>query len=137
MTHIHNAAHAVYSAAMPFSCPCLLPVTSSKINRLTRPHVIHDLLDAPRLVLVALGVVGLELVFILHVNALLQRLRALLVVLVYVGLRVVRPNPLGELGSGTARVKLDLVPVGVLEEFGVGEAELLGAGVTDEAVIFC
>jgi len=78
-----------------FSYPRLFPVTSSEINRHARPHVIHDLLNAPRLVLVALGVVGLKLVFILHVDALLQRLRTLLVVLVYVSLRVVRPNPLG------------------------------------------
>lgn len=42
------------------------------------------------------------------------------------------PDPFGELGCGAARVELDFVPVGVLEELGVREAEFLGAGVSDE-----
>jgi len=116
------------------SYPCLFPVTSSKINRHARPHVVHDLLNAPWLVFVALRVVRLKFVFILHVNALLQRLRTLLVVLIYVGLGVVRPNPFGQFGSSATGIKLDLVPVGVLEKFSVGEAELLGTGVADKAI---
>jgi hypothetical protein len=44
----------------------------------------------------------------------------------------VAPHPLGQLGSGTAGVELDLVPVGVLKEFGVREAEFLGARVANE-----
>lgn len=56
-----------------------------------------------------------------------------MVVLICVGLRVVRPNPLGQLWCSAAWVELDLVPVGVLEKFGVREAKLLRAGVADEA----
>jgi hypothetical protein len=44
----------------------------------------------------------------------------------------VAPHPLGQLGRGAAGVELDLVPVGVLKELGVGEAEFLGARVADE-----
>lgn len=110
----------------------LLPVTRAQFHWPTRTHVIHDLLDTPGLVLVALGVVGLELVLILHVDALFETLCALLVVLVCVRLGIVAPYPLGQLRGGTTRVKLDLVPVGVLEELGIGEAEFLGAGVADE-----
>ena len=44
-----------------------------------------------------------------------------------------RPDPFGELGGGATWVEFDFVPVCVLEEFGVGEAEFLGAGVADEA----
>jgi len=46
----------------------------------------------------------------------------------------VAPDPLWELGRGAARVEGDFGPVCVLEEFGVGEAEFLGAGVTDETL---
>lgn len=44
------------------------------------------------------------------------------------------PDPFGELGLRAARVEFDFVPVCVLEEFGVGEAEFLGTGVADETV---
>lgn len=44
------------------------------------------------------------------------------------------PDPFGQLGLRAARIKLDLVPVCVLQEFSVGEAELLGAGIANEAV---
>jgi hypothetical protein len=60
----------------------------------------------------------------------------LCVIFISVSLRVVRPDPFREFGSGATRVELDFVPVGVLQEFGVGEAQLLGAGVADEPVMF-
>jgi hypothetical protein len=44
----------------------------------------------------------------------------------------VRPDPLGKLRSGTARIQLDLVPVGILQEFGVGEPKLLRTRVADK-----
>ena len=45
------------------------------------------------------------------------------------------PDPLGEFGLRAARVEFDFVPVGVLKEFGVGEAEFLGAGIADESTL--
>jgi CelD/BcsL family acetyltransferase involved in cellulose biosynthesis len=48
----------------------------------------------------------------------------------------VAPDPFGELGLRAAGVELDFVPVSVLEEFGVGEAEFLGARVSDESMGF-
>jgi hypothetical protein len=120
---------------LPITCYQSLPVSRPKINRLTSPHIVHNLLDAPGLVLVARRVVGLERSLVLHVDALLHALGALVVVLICVCLRVVRPHPLGQLGLRAARVELDFVPVGVLEKLGVGEAEFLGAGVADETVV--
>jgi hypothetical protein len=38
----------------------LLPISRTQINRLASAHIVHDLLNAPRLILVALGVIGLE-----------------------------------------------------------------------------
>jgi hypothetical protein len=113
----------------------LLPISRTKINRLASAHILHNLLNAPGLILVTLGVVGLERSLVCHVDALLQALGAQSVVFVGVGFGVVRPHPFGELGCGAARVELDFVPVGVLEEFGVGEAELLGARIADEAAL--
>ena len=110
-----------------------LPITSSQINRLSSPHILHDVFDTPRLEFVSLGVVRLKRIFVLHVHTLLQALGALGVVFVCVSFRVVGPDPFGKFGCGAARVELDFVPVGVLEEFGVGEAELLGAGIADES----
>jgi hypothetical protein len=105
----------------------LLPIPGSQINGLTGAHVVHNLLDAPGLVLVAPGVVGLERIFIFHVDTFLHAFCALGVVLVGVGFWVVAPNPLGKLGLRTAGIELDFVPVGVLEKFSVGKAELLCA----------
>jgi hypothetical protein len=73
----------------------LLPVSRTQINRLASAHIVHDLLDAPRLVLVALGVIGLKGFFVFHVDTLLQALGALGVVLVGVGFGVVAPDPFG------------------------------------------
>jgi hypothetical protein len=47
-------------------------------------------------------------------------------------LGIVAPDPLGELGGSKAGVELDFLPVGVLEELCVAEAEFLCARVTDE-----
>jgi hypothetical protein len=49
----------------------------------------------------------------------------------------VRPHPLGQFRSSAAWVELDFVPVGVLEKFGVGEAEFLSTRIADEAVDSC
>ena len=58
---------------------------------------------------------------------------------VFVGmlLGIVLPDPFWEFGGGFAGIYIDLVPVGLLQEFGVCEADLLGAGVADEAVRWC
>lgn len=114
--------------------PNLLPVTRPQINRLARPHIFHDLLDAPWLVSVTLGIIRLKARLVLHLNTLLDAGHSLLIVLVRVGLGVVRPHPFGKFGCGAARIQFNLVPVGVLEKFGVGEPELLGARVSDEPV---
>jgi len=45
------------------------------------------------------------------------------------------PDPFGQLGGCAAGVELHLFPVRVLEELGVREAQLLGAGVADEAAL--
>jgi hypothetical protein len=113
----------------------LLPISWTKVNRLASAHILHNILNAPGLVLIALGIVWLESSLICHVDTLLQALGAESVVLIGVGFGIVRPHPLGELGCGAARVELDFVPVGVLQKFGVGEAEFLSAGVADEAVL--
>jgi hypothetical protein len=47
----------------------------------------------------------------------------------------VAPDPFREFGLCAAGIELDFVPVGVLEEFSVGEAELLSAGIADESII--
>ena len=46
-------------------------------------------------------------------------------------------DPRWQLGLSAARVKLDLAPVGVLQEFGVGETEFLGARCAYEAGSKC
>jgi hypothetical protein len=110
--HVNTRTHSLLS----------LPVSGAQVEGLAGTHVVHDLLDAPGLVLVALGVIGLEGLFVFHVDALLQALGALGVVLVRIGFWVVAPHPLGKLGLRTARIELDFVPVSVLEKFGVGKA---------------
>ena len=111
----------------------LIPVARAQVKWLTCPHVFHDLLDVPWLVLVSWRVVWLNAVIILEANALVHGLDSLLIVLVGVSLWVVAPDPLGKLWSSTTRVELDLLPVRLLEKLSIGEAELLGAGVADEA----
>lgn len=111
----------------------LLPVTRTKINSIASSHVIHNLLDAPGLILVALWIIGFKLVFIPHVDALAEGLGALIVVFIRIGFRVMGPHPLGQFGGCTPGVDLDLVPVGVLEQLGIGEAEFLRARIANEA----
>lgn len=110
----------------------LVPVTSTEVDWLAGTHVLHDLLNVPWLVLVAWWVVWRELVLVLHLDALLLRLNGEVVVLVDILLWVVAPDPLWQTWGGTARVELYFLPVGVLEELGVGETKLLSACVTDE-----
>lgn len=110
----------------------LLPITSSQFSGLSSPHIFHDLLDAPRFIFVSLGIIRLEARLVFHLDALLHAGDCLFVILVRVRFRIVRPNPLGELGCCAARVELDFVPVCVLEQFRVGESKFLSARVTDE-----
>jgi hypothetical protein len=112
----------------------LLPIARSEVNRFASPHVLHDVLNAPGLVLVALGIVGLEGILVFHVYTLLQALSAFCVVLIRIRFGVVRPHPFGKFGCSAAWVELDFVPISVLEKFSVGETELLGARITNEAV---
>jgi len=112
----------------------LLPVPRAKINRFACPHIFHDLLNTPRLVRIALGIIRLKCILVLHVDALHHARRTLLVIFVRVCFGIVAPHPFGQLGLRAARVELDFGPVRVLQEFGVGEAELLCAGIANEAV---
>jgi hypothetical protein len=111
----------------------LIPVTRPQLNGNLPAHAVHDLVNRPRLPLVTRRVVGRDSALV-EADALLHRLDVLGVVLVGVDLWVVVPDPARVLGLRQARVQLDLGPVGFLQQFGVGEAHLLGAGVADEAV---
>jgi len=110
----------------------LVPVARSKLDRLALSHAIHDPLDGPRLELVAWREVGWNVRFVESL-AFVHRGNVLLVVLVGICLRVVLPHPLRVLGLRAARVKLDLRPVGVLQQLGVREANLLRACIPREA----
>lgn len=112
----------------------LIPVTGTKVKGLTSPHVIHDILNVPGLVLVTRWVVWWHALVLIEANVLLHTVNNSVEVLVDVVLGIVAPNPAGHLGLSTARVELDLLPVGLLEELGVAETQLLGASITDESV---
>lgn len=58
-----------------------------------------------------------------------------MVVVVGKPLGIVLPNPLRESRGRLARIDLDLIPVGLLQELGVGEANLLRAGCAGESAI--
>ena len=132
---IQPALH--YLASRCISTTCSLPVPWTQINGLSGPHILHDILNTPGLVLVPARIVRLKRILIPHVHALLQTLCRFLVVFVRVGFRVVRPDPFGQFRGCTAGVELDFVPVGVLQELGVGEAEFLGTGVSNESLGLC
>lgn len=112
----------------------LVPVAPTKVNGPAIPHVIHDVFNVPGLVFVAWRVIWWDALLLVEWNTLVHGLDALLVIVVRILLRVVAEDPAWQLRGRTARINLDLVPVGVLEEFSVGEAELLRASVSDEAV---
>jgi hypothetical protein len=83
------------SKKTPSSHADLLPISRTEIDWLPRPHVLHDVLDAPGLVLVSLGVIWLKCIFVFHVDAFLQALCAQGVILIRIGFGIVRPYPLG------------------------------------------
>jgi len=105
----------------------LVPVTGAKLDGPAVSHGVHNLVDVPWLVTVTRRVVRRDTLVILVSNTLLHAVNNVVVVGVHVVLGVVTPDPLGELGSSHARIELDLLPVGVLEELCVTEAELLCA----------
>lgn len=119
-------------ASLPSRSKRLVPVTRSQFNRHPLPHAVHNLINRPRLPLVAWREVGRNSALV-EADALLHRLDVLGVVLVGVDLWVVVPDPARVLGLCETRVELDFAPVGFLQELGVGEAHFLGAGVADEA----
>ena len=130
-----NQLHiALTHSRQPFISIYLVPVTRSQLNRHSPAHAVHDLINRPRLPLVARRIVGWDSTLV-EADALLHRLDVLGVVLVSVDLWVVVPDPAGVLGLRETRVELDLGPVGDLEELGVGETHLLGAGIADEAMV--
>ena len=92
----------------------LIPITLSKINRYTMTHILHNLLNRPRLILVARREIWWDITLVKR-NALVHRLDILGVILIRVDLRVMLPHPLRVLGLSSARVDLDLVPIGVLQ----------------------
>ena len=61
-------------------------------------------------------------------------LNTLLMIVVRVSLSIVLPDPFRQARRGFARVDLNLGPVGLLEQLGVGEADFLGAGCAGESV---
>jgi len=111
-----------------------VPVAWSKVDRDVIAHAVHDPVNGPRLVLVAWRVVRWD-ARLVEANVLVHGLDVLGVVLVGVWFRVVLPHPLRVLRLRATRVELDLGPVGVLKELGIGEANLLGAGVADETML--
>lgn len=92
----------------------LIPVALSKINRYAMAHILHNLLNRPRLIFVARREVRGDITLVKG-NALVHRLDILGVVLIRVDLRVMLPHPLRVLGLSSARVDLDLIPIGVLQ----------------------
>jgi hypothetical protein len=110
----------------------LIPVTGTELDRSALSHGIHNLVNVPWLVTVARGVVGRYALVVLVSDTLLHAIDNVVVVGVHVVLGIVAPDPLGELGGSETGVELDFLPVGVLEELCVAEAELLCARVTDE-----
>lgn len=117
-------------------CPRLLPLSRPKVNRNALVHAVHDIINGPRLILVSRREVGWYVRFV-KLDALVHVVDILLVVLISIWFGVVAPDPFGELGLCTSRIEFDLVPVRLLEKLCVGEAELLSAGVSDEAVRCC
>lgn len=114
----------------------LVPVPTTQIKLLRFFHVRHDIVNAPRLELISRRVVGRQIFSIAQVLcAVLDGLHTLLVVLICVDFGVMLEYPGWQLGLSTTRIELDLAPVGVLEKFGVGEAELLSARCTHETKI--
>jgi hypothetical protein len=113
----------------------LIPVTSTELDRSALSHGLHDLVNVPWLVTVARRVVGRYTLVVLVSDTLLHAINDVIIVGVHVVLGIVAPDPLGELGGSKAGVKLDFLPVGVLEELCVAEAELLCARVADETRI--
>ena len=112
---------------------CLLPIASTEITGLVSPHIFHDLLDVPGLVLVTLRIIWFVAIFVSHVDTLLDAFGGLVVVLVCICLWVMRPYPFWQFRGSATWVQLHLVPVGVLEKFGIGETELLRTRIADEA----
>lgn len=58
-----------------------------------------------------------------------------MVVVVGKPLSIVLPNPLRQARGRFSRIDLDLVPVGLLQQLGIGEANLLRAGCAGEPKI--
>jgi hypothetical protein len=68
-------------------------------------------------------------------DTLLHAIDNVVVVGVHVVFGIVAPDPAGELGGSEAGVELYFLPVGVLQELCVAEAELLCARVADETIV--
>lgn len=113
----------------------LLPVTGAELDRLALVHIFHDLVDAPWLVLVSRRVVGWDRVVLVDRDVLLHSLNILLIILVCEDLRIVAPDPLRQLRRRFSRVKLDFLPVSLLQKLCIGETQLLRARIPDETVI--
>lgn len=131
--YLSSRAPSSFSSFLSHASSYLIPVTRAQVHADTLPHAVHNVVNAPWLPLIARREVGLD-PGLVEWNALLHRLHVFGVVLVGVHLWVVVPDPARVLGLRQTRVELDLGPVGFLQELGVGETELLGAGVAEEAV---
>jgi hypothetical protein len=113
----------------------LIPLPRAKVKLLFFLHVRYDIVNAPRLILIARGVIGWQFLYVRSVRCpIIDRFDSYIVVLICVCLRIVLEDPRWQLRLCAARVELDLAPVGILEKFGIGEAQFLGAGCADEAV---
>lgn len=113
----------------------LIPVTGTELNRSAVSHGIHDLVNVPWLVTVARRVVGRYTLVVLVSDTLLHTIDNVVVVGVHVVFGIVTPDPAGELGGSEAGVELYFLPVSVLQELCVAEAELLCARVADETMV--
>lgn len=109
------------------------PISSPQINLLPFVEILHDVVNAPGLILVSLRIVRRNTVVVFDPESILHCFDALLVVLMREGLSIVLPDPLRQARRRLSRVNLDLCPISLLEKLCVGESDLLSAGGASES----
>lgn len=123
----------MYVLAVMVSKKCSKPFSSTHINLLPLLKVIHNIVNAPRFELIALRIIRRNALIFFQFDPVLDILHALLIVLMRIPFGIMLPDPFWQARRRLSRVDLDLGPVCLLQQLGVGEADLLSAGRAGES----